>query len=96
MNHDMNHSETDSQEQSGEKNSYKDLYRIVLKCAPSILKDVENKEVVEKMETLLVDPYQYYVDNQEALEQNEDEKSPLEEKLKDKNKMQEFQNTIEQ
>jgi hypothetical protein len=57
----------------------------VLKCAPSILKDVENKLVAEKMETLLVDPYQYYVDNQEALEQNEDEKSPLEEKLKDKN-----------
>jgi hypothetical protein len=57
----------------------------VLKCAPSILKDIENKEVVEKMETLLVDPYQYYVDNQEALEQNEDEKPPLEEKLKDKN-----------
>ena len=67
LNHDMNPSESNSDADSQEK-AYRDMYKVVLKFAPNILKQIESKEVVDKFENLLVDPYQYFEDHQSDID----------------------------
>lgn len=104
----MNHSDSNSEDEHNTENekSYMDMYRIVLKFAPQIIKDIKDTEIQDKLENLLVDPYQYFIDYQQKVEKGQQDeienkskneiKNELEEKIESKDQIKKFSETVAQ